>query len=222
MAHLLHWKGGMSSRFAVIALLLALPSSAAELTLIGPVGVRLSDLTIQPLDQGDLRVLPLRIEARYGIRLEQSGQQFASSAPVVIGEPYLVRDQNRAEYRLWVRLIAGSNRWLEIAPTETVQSDFSMSELLYRGVRASADGHTTTAKPRDLRLSSDGTYYMGGARGRWTRDGSSISLEGGYGHWGRGRISEDGETLVFRYIRSRVEFEMVLARDENQAVIASR
>ncbi|MFZ5471639.1 MAG: hypothetical protein ACOZIN_19610 [Myxococcota bacterium] len=203
---------------ASLALLSSVPAYGKVLHFTGPAGVSLADLSLQGIEGSELRFFPLRIEASYGVQLENAGQQMSSSVPVVIGRSYLVRDQKGAEYRFSIRAIAEDARWVEIAPTGGVALHAQPSPrtslvgryLIARHVVSGLE--TDRAHFSELELEEDGTYRLGTVHGRWHLHGDALVLEGAYQYWGPGHVIQDGNGLRFHYQRGRWTFEVELSR----------
>lgn len=204
----------MSPRATFLLLAVAAPALGAQFTVSAPAGFELETQTLRSPEGAPLRVLANRIESSFGILLEGSGQQLASSAPLIIGRPFRVRDQRGAEYRLWVHAIAGEKRWLELLPVNP-EPETSRPERIdgrFRTTRYSVGGVPSQLAPKELLLHPDGSYSFGETRGSWSRDSRAVALDGAYSDWGKGRLEEEGSAMVFRYRRGGVELEVVLTR----------
>ncbi|MHB8879375.1 MAG: hypothetical protein ACYC8T_37245 [Myxococcaceae bacterium] len=211
----------MNPRAALLSCCLSLPAFAATVLVEGIAGIDLKTAAVDRSEGADLRVAPMRLEARYGIRMEDGGQPFEGSAPLVIDRAFVVRDAHAAEYRLRVRLIAGDRRWIELMPVfdgaaKPFAGAFTVTASSLNGVPGNPSGFV-------LELLPDGTYRLGGARGRWELVGrrSLLSLDGYYAAWGRGEVSPDGRAVTFRFTRGTVEFEQVLTQ-QGEPPVASR
>jgi hypothetical protein len=200
--------------FALVALCLAAPAFAESFTLMGEGSIDLKDLSLTGSADAELRIHPMRIDATYGIKLEDSGQQFASAAPVVIKRPFIVRDANGAEFRFWVHAAEGRSRWVEVVKIDKVAETNHPTRIgaTFRVSSFLIDGLMAESKERELKLNPDGTWKLGGASGKWSGDDRSIFLDGVYAEWGRGDIDRSGTTLSFQFARGALPYSVVMSR----------
>ncbi|MBI3181154.1 MAG: hypothetical protein HYZ28_03320 [Myxococcales bacterium] len=204
----------MKTATSLLTLLVSIPALAANLTLVAPAGVDLETLTPRTDEGADVRILAMRIESRFGIKLEGSAQQISSSAPLLIGRPFIVSDATGAQYRLCVHAVAGESRWIELVPLDPTGAAPAPARKsgLFRTAVYSVGGLPSTAEGKDLLLLADGTYFFGEAMGRWSGDERTVALDGAFASWGRGTLERDGSAITFQFRRGGVEFEVVLAR----------
>lgn len=190
------------------------PGWASSYTVFGPAGIDLPQLALSTAEDADLRILPTRLEAKFGIRLEDSGQQYANTAPVIIGRPFIVRDARGKEYRFWVHAISGASRMIEVAAVDSSGGNRhpTQVEAVFRVSAFRVGGAPAQYASRELQLFPDGAYRLGGVTGRWKGDERAIALEGNYSAWGKGELSRDGAVLTFRYERGGLPFELVMNR----------
>ncbi len=206
----------------VVALAASTSAVAERLHIVGAQGVSLPDLEPTSVEKAELRFYPRHVEATYGLKLEEGGQPHSSSAPIVLGQAYLVRGASGEEYRMWIRSVVGDARWVEIHRASSAGDDaLGRKEVVgcYRIVSYRVGGAPGAPPPGlALELSRDGSYVMGQARGRWQRRRGALALEGAYAHWGLGELSEREEALRFRFHRGRWEVEVELRREPSDAL----
>jgi hypothetical protein len=204
------------NRSLLLAALLLVPALAAAetYTVIGAAAVDLESLSLSTSADADLVLEPLVIRARYGIRVEDSGQQFSSAVPIFIKTAYLVRDARGREYRFWVQAVEGNSRWIEVARGDDAQVGsgdglFIESEFLMDGVKG-------RAMTRRLELKGDGTYSLNGEVGHYATFDRRVVLEGQEA-LKSGELNRGGSQISFRYQRAGVTFTVVMTRQTQLA-----
>jgi hypothetical protein len=153
------------------------------------------------------------LEARYGIRPEGRSQGFVNIYPLVLDEPYRVRDVSGAEYRLWAHDAVDGRVSLEVLPLvgPALPGDSTGVAGHYRFTAVRIGGENTDSRYPDLRLGADGVYHLGSTTGAWSTHRGAVTLSGHFGTWGPAQILPDG-SLVFRFSRGELAFEIALER----------
>ncbi|MGQ0505091.1 MAG: hypothetical protein ACT4TC_07190 [Myxococcaceae bacterium] len=165
-------------------------------------------------DEG-VRVTGNRVEAKYGIRLA-SETDYATSVPLAYDQPYMVRKENGAEYRLWLHDAAkreaiqaqgelrGAGRYaLSEVSGETTLNEGKVPSLLRAvGIDASVP---------NLELRADGTYAMGSVSGHWRELDGKLVLDGALAAWGAGMPVQNGEGVAFSVLTAQ-RVSLVLKR----------
>ena len=154
------------------------------------------------------------LEARYGIRPEGRSQGFVNLYPLVLDEPYRVRDVSGAEYRLWAHDAVDGRVSLEVLPLvgPALPGDSTGVAGHYRFTAVRIGGENTDSRyPDSSGLGADGVYHLGSTTGAWSTNRGAVTLSGHFGTWGPAQILPDG-SLVFRFSRGELAFEIALER----------
>lgn len=201
----------MRLRLAVTTILLAVsatgPAFAETIGFLVP-GTLSTEARREVLfEQADLRISDKRIDATHGVRRAED-PDFATSAPVVIGQTYFVRNATGREHRLIVRTFIEGQMWVDLAPEDG--STRKANPGRYRVERSALNGHPLGAVYPELQLRADGTFRFGGASGAYRQGNQSVTLEGHYAQWGAADVGVDGK-LTFSFKRGGGRMTLVLA-----------
>lgn len=206
------------------SLLASLPSAAFDAVLPSASGLQLPGLAVTSCAQADVCVAGKRLEARHGIRRNTALSGFAASLPILLEEPYSVRDASGAEYRLrvlgevhgmlWIELL-GSSHPLPANASAASAGRFSVSQVRI-------GGEDTDARYPPIELRADGTFQLGRTSGHWFAERGQVLLTGHFSSWGPAQLSADSRTLTFRFRRETLDFEMTFSRLEPSAELVAR
>ena len=205
-----------------VATLAAFPASAFDAFLPSSAGLTLPGLAVKACAEADLCVQGKRLEARHGIRRDTSG--FGESIPVVLEEPYWVRDAQGAEYRLWVRGEVNGMLWVELlGTTRPLPSNPSRSAAgRFSASQVRIGGEDTDARYPPIELKADGSFQMGRTAGHWFAERGKVVLTGHFATWGPAELSPDSKVLTFHFRRGPLDFEMVFSRAAPGAELVQR
>lgn len=206
---------------AAICLVVGGLVSAESVELTGTSGLDLKTGVAVSVEGAPVRVLANRIESVHGIRIEKANTSFSKVLPLMIGTPYLVKDEQGLEYRLWVHAVEGQRRWVEVRPRESELGSLVKKGGQFKATSFSIDGVVAKVSQRELSVRPDGTYVMGSVQGRWRIEKAALMLDGSFEEWGAGVFDQSGSQLVFRYTRGGKKIEMVMKRDLSQASVQS-
>jgi hypothetical protein len=215
----------MNLRLALLALALSFPARATELIVAEGSGVDLPTLTATDASDADVRLTPLLVEARFGVRVERTGQKFETSTPLVVRQVLVVRDAKQVEYRLRVRAGAEGQRLVEVQPLAPEQAGAAKpAGGLFRTTSVLVNGAPGNVSTQALKLLPDGRYQIGGATGTWTLEGSEgvVALDGYYARWGQGLLSLDGQSITFEFSRGPAQFVQVMTLQTEVVATANR
>ncbi len=211
-----------TARAFVLLSLLAAPALAATVYVDVPSGVNLEAGKACPVEGADVALRDTTIEAPHGIRLEKM-REFSTTVPIILNASYVVRSSRGAEYRIWVHRVQGGQRMVEIRPGGERPLNVAKLQGRFKQVSFRIDGEVADSRYPDLRLYSDGGYRMGSASGRYEVVSGMLAMDGYYGGtWGRGDMTDEGQTVTFRYSRGGLSFEVVYNRVGDLEEVAAR
>jgi len=213
----MHSHRGMKLAALWLALCLPVAARAARFTVEVPAALDLATGERQLSELADVRLTTGGIESAYGIRLDRPRSRPEVRAPLVIGARYLIEGRDRIQYRLIVHSVLGRRVAVEILKPGESPSGPRVLRLGggYRLERFTIDRAPAATSYPDLELGADGTYRLGGGKGRWQSDGWILSLDGYYGRWGPADVSADARALTFRFFRGSRLFEVTFVRVED-------
>ncbi len=198
----------------LLVALLGAPAFAQTVYVDVPSGVDLMEVRASGGAGGDLTILDSTIDAPNGIKLE-GVEEFSPTAPVVVDTPYLVKARNGNLFRVWVHGTQGMQRRVEVKPVVASNPSATPTSALQGRFHQTACrilGEPAESSYPDLRLYSDGTFRLGAASGRWDREATAVVLDGHYGSWGQGEVSDQGRTITFTFTRGKLSFELTYTR----------
>jgi hypothetical protein len=209
----------MKALLSAISLSVAGVVYAESVELTGNSGLDLKTGVAVALEGAPVHVLANRIESAHGIRIEKANAAFSKVLPLMIGTPYLVKDEQGLEYRLFVHAVEGQRRWVEVRPRDSELGTLLKKGGQFKATSFSIDGVVAKVSQRELSVRPDGTYVMGSVQGRWRIDKAALMLDGSFEEWGAGVFDQSGSQLVFRYTRGGKKVELVMKRDLTQASV---
>lgn len=177
-------------------------------------GLSLADGRIVKTERADLIASELKLTAPRGIRREGGQTGFEQSAPILLDEPYVVRDVKGQQHRVRVKALVKDILWVINEPMALEEAAPVAANIsgVFRVASWTIDGLPTASVYPSLELRDDGTFRMGGAQGRWSRGDRTIHLEGHYKQWGPATISSAGQSVAFQFSRGPLQYRIVMER----------
>jgi len=170
---------------------------------------------------GELVLHAGAIGAPGGIRNADSAE-WQDSVPLALGVKLIARDASGQTYEVVVRSIEETAVSLDISALRKEPLRKGPHYGTFKMTHWSINGSAAEPTVPMLTLKPEGEYTFGGAKGRWSFDGTGVNLLGPYAHWGCAKLRANGDELVFDYTRGVAHFEVVLTREADPPAQALR